>query len=118
MVVLSVGLSANARNAEMAAKMGLDLNHYNFVATSSFTPVQTSRKGIYVCGSFQAPKDIPSSVIDSSAAAGAVGSLLAPARFTLSKTQEMPFVRETRENPCVSGFFCAAAGPTLQVSWA
>ena len=113
LVVLSVGLSANAKNAEMAVQMGLDLNHYNFVATSSFTPVQTSRKGIYVCGSFQAPKDIPSSVIDSSAAAGAVGSLLAPARFTLSKTQEMPFVRETRGEPVRIGVFLCCCGTNI-----
>jgi heterodisulfide reductase subunit A len=112
-VVLSVGLSANAQNAAMAEKMGLDLNHYRFVTTSSFTPVQTSRPGIYVCGSFQAPKDIPSSVIDSSAAAGAAGSRLAPARFTKSKFPEEPSIRETRGEPVRIGVFLCRCGTNI-----
>ncbi|MCK7510466.1 MAG: hypothetical protein MZV70_44715 [Desulfobacterales bacterium] len=34
-----------------------------------FTPVETSRPGVYACGVFQGPKDIPSSVTEASAAA-------------------------------------------------
>ena len=112
-VVLSVGLSARSGNTAMASKMGLELNHYNFVETSSFSPVKTSRQGIYVCGSFQAPKDIPTSVIDSSAAAGAVGSRLAPARFTLTKSKEMPLIRETAGDPVRIGVFLCCCGTNI-----
>jgi hypothetical protein len=70
MVVLSVGLGATAEGRALAEKMGLKLNHYNFVDTASFKPVETGTPGIFVCGACQGPKDIPSSVVDSSAAAG------------------------------------------------
>ncbi|MCK7468077.1 MAG: hypothetical protein MZU91_08145 [Desulfosudis oleivorans] len=36
-----------------------------------FMPVATSRPGVYACGVFQGPKDIPGSVAEASAAAGA-----------------------------------------------
>ena len=89
-VVLSVGLGTTKEGVELAKSLGIDLDHYNFAATSSFNPVQTSRPGIYACGTFDAPKDIPSSVIDSSAAAGAAGCKLAQARWTLTKTVPIP----------------------------
>ncbi|MBW1752807.1 MAG: hypothetical protein JRJ46_06825, partial [Deltaproteobacteria bacterium] len=68
---------------ELAKKLGVDMDHYNFAQTSSFAPVESNRPGIYVCGAFEAPKDIPASVVDSSAAAGVVGSRLAESRWTL-----------------------------------
>ena len=39
-----------------------------------FQPIETSREGVYVCGVFQEPKDIPSSVTEASAAACAAGA--------------------------------------------
>jgi heterodisulfide reductase subunit A-like polyferredoxin len=49
--------------------LGIELNRYNFVKTDPFTPVETSRPGVYTCGVFQGPKDIPGSVTEASAAA-------------------------------------------------
>ena len=89
-VVLSVGLCVSEQVIAMARRLNIELNSYNFAETSSFEPVQSSRPGIYVSGSFQAPKDIPSSVVDSSAAAGVIGSRLAKARWTLTKTEHTP----------------------------
>jgi len=107
MVVLSVGLSASMKTAEQAKKWGIDLDHYNFASTSSFDPVKTSRPGIYVCGIFQGPKDIPSSVIDSSAAAGVAGSTLSDVRWTLTKTREIPDEIDVRgEAPRIGVFVC------------
>ncbi len=107
MVVLSVGLTASMKTAEQAKKWGIELDHYNFAATSSFDPVQTSRPGIYVCGIFESPKDIPSSVIDSSAAAGVAGSRLAEVRWTLTKTKEVPEETDVRgEAPRIGVFVC------------
>ncbi|MEE8621521.1 MAG: 2Fe-2S iron-sulfur cluster-binding protein, partial [Syntrophobacteria bacterium] len=45
MVVLSVGMEAPPGVIELAEKVGVDLNHYNFAATSSFNPVETSKPG-------------------------------------------------------------------------
>ena len=107
MVVLSIGLTASLKTAEQAKKWGIDLDHYNFARTSSFDPVETSRSGVYVCGVFQAPKDIPSSVIDSSAAAGVAGSRLAESRWTLTKTREIPEETDVRgEVPRIGVFVC------------
>ena len=60
-------MSAKAKQEKLS--LGLNLDHYNFMSTGSFKPVETSRPGVFVCGACQAPKDIPSSVVDSSAAA-------------------------------------------------
>ena len=106
-VVLSVGLMATKEGTELAQRLGVDLDHYNFAGTSSFAPVESSKPGIYVCGAFEAPKDIPSSVVDSSAAAGVVGSRLAEARWTLTKTKEIPEELDVSgESPRVGVFVC------------
>jgi heterodisulfide reductase subunit A len=113
MVVLSVGLSASMETAEQAKKWGIDLDHYNFAKTNSFDPVKTSRPGIYVCGTFQGPKDIPSSVIDSSAAAGVAGSSLADVRWTLTKTREIPEEVDVRGEPPRIGVFVCRCGTNI-----
>jgi len=113
MVVLSVGLSASLQTAEQAKKWGIDLDHYNFASTTSFDPVKTSRPGIYVCGIFQGPKDIPSSVIDSSAAAGVAGSRLSDVRWTLTKTREIPDEIDVRGEPPRIGVFVCRCGTNI-----
>jgi heterodisulfide reductase subunit A len=62
----------------LARKLEIEIDQYDHALTNSFEPVQTSRPGIYVCGTFEGPKDIPQSVIESSASAAVVGSALAP----------------------------------------
>jgi heterodisulfide reductase subunit A len=113
MVVLSVGLSASMKTAEQAKKWGIELDHYNFAKTDSFDPVKTSRPGIYVCGTFQGPKDIPSSVIDSSAAAGVAGSRLSDVRWTLTKTREIPEEVDVRGEPPRIGVFVCRCGTNI-----
>ena len=107
MVVLSVGLGATAKGRELAEKLGIELDRYHFVSTGSFKPVETSRPGIFVCGACQAPKDIPSSVIDSSAAAAVAGSLLSDSRWSMTKVQEAVEQRNIKgEAPRVGVFVC------------
>ncbi len=90
MVVLSVGFSSPKRLEDLAQRIGIDLDSYNFAETSSLSPVQTSKPGIYVSGCFDAPKDIPLSVTDASAAAAKAGALLSGARFTRTKKKKLP----------------------------
>ncbi|MCE5336379.1 MAG: CoB--CoM heterodisulfide reductase iron-sulfur subunit A family protein [Desulfobacteraceae bacterium] len=90
LVVLSQGLEAPADIAEMAKRLQIDLDASKFVQTSSLAPVETSRPGIFVCGFVAGPKDIPSSVIDASAASGACAALLSPARGTLTNEKTYP----------------------------
>jgi len=90
MVVLSVGLEISESTVDLARRLDVDLNRYNFADTQPFTPVETSRQGVYACGTFQGPKDIPSSVIEASAAACAAGKSLVEARNTCTKSVEIP----------------------------
>jgi heterodisulfide reductase subunit A-like polyferredoxin len=90
MVVLSVGLEVPQSTVELAERIGVQLNASNFAVTHPFTPIETSRAGVYACGVFQEPKDIPSSVIEASAAACAAGSRLADVRNTLTRSVERP----------------------------
>jgi heterodisulfide reductase subunit A len=107
MVVLSVGLEVDPQVKELARTLKVDLGEGSFVKNSSFAPVATSQPGIYVCGAFQGPKDIPQSVMEASAAAAAAGELLSPARYSLARKK--PTVEErdvTQEVPRIGVFVC------------
>ncbi|UCD77382.1 MAG: FAD-dependent oxidoreductase, partial [Desulfobacterales bacterium] len=107
MVVLSVGLQVPQSTVEMAQRLGVELNKSNFAVTHPFTPIETSRPGVYACGVFQEPKDIPGSVIEASAAASAAGSRLAGARNSLTRSVEVPDqIDVTGEAPRVGVFVC------------
>jgi len=90
LVVLSVGLQVTQETVELANRIGVDLDQYGFAATHPFSPVTTSREGIYACGTFDGPKDIPTSVTEASAAACAAGMALSEARGTDIQTLELP----------------------------
>jgi heterodisulfide reductase subunit A len=113
MVVLSVGLGVGDQAIDLAKKLNIELTPYHFAKTGSFDPVQSSRSGIYVCGAFQEPKDIPTSVIDASAAAGKVGSTLYNARWTLTQTKELPPEIDIKGEPPRIGVFICCCGTNI-----
>ena len=107
MVVLSVGLGIPQSSVEMARRLGIELNRYNFVETDPFAPVATSRPGIYTCGLFQGPKDIPGSITEASAAACAAGSNLVEARGTETESVEVPDeIDISEQDPRIGVFVC------------
>ena len=107
MIVLSIGMETSPEVIQLAKKLRINLSDGNFAQTSTFDPVATSRKGIYVCGAFQGPKDIPQSVVDSSAAASAAGEILTAARNTLTSQKEVvPEVNVVNERPRIGVFVC------------
>jgi heterodisulfide reductase subunit A-like polyferredoxin len=107
MVILSVGFEASPQSLTLAERLGIKLNESRFVHSSPFDPVSTSVPGIYACGIFQAPKDIPSSVADASAAACAAGRMLAPVRHTRTKTLELPAELNIEgQEPRIGVFVC------------
>jgi len=107
MVVLSIGMETSPEVIQLAKKLRIDLTDGNFCQTTTFDPVATSRKGIYVCGAFQGPKDIPQSVVDSSAAASAAGEILTAARNTLTRNKEVVAeVNVVNERPRIGVFVC------------
>ncbi len=112
-VVLSIGLMVSPRGVELAKRLGVDLDHYNFAQTSSFAPVESNVPGIYVCGAFEAPKDIPAAVVDASAAVGVVGSKLAESRWSLTKTKDVPAEIDARGEPPRVGVFVCCCGTNI-----
>jgi heterodisulfide reductase subunit A len=108
MVVLSIGLEAPKDALELAEKCNITLDKFSFAETSSFDPVGTSQKGIYVTGAFQSPKAIPQSVAMASSAAAQVKADLAEARGTLAV--EKKFVEEfdiADQEPRIGVFVCS-----------
>ena len=107
MIVLSIGLEISPEIVDMAKNLGIELTDGNFAKTSSFKPVETNKKGIFVAGAFQGPKDIPQAVVDSSAAAGEASALLASARNTLTQIPEViPETNIVGERPRIGVFVC------------
>jgi heterodisulfide reductase subunit A len=107
MAVLSVGLEITPEAVALAKKLDIDLTEGQFCKTDTFEPVKTSRKGVFVCGAFQGPKDIPQSVIEASSAAAEAGALLSRARNSLTKKKETPPDRSARDKrPRIGVFVC------------
>ncbi len=90
LAVLAVGLKTPAARSTMAAQWGLSLNSHRFIATSSLNQVQTSRPGIFICGTAREPMDIAETVTTASAAATAASQLLATTSRNLSTVPELP----------------------------
>ena len=107
LVVLSIGLVANAGNRELAGKCGIDLNQWGFAQNRPDNGVASNKKGIILCGAVTGPKDIPETVMESSAAAAAVGELLGSVRGTEVKIKEYPTEKTIQgERPRIGVFIC------------
>ncbi|PLX47231.1 MAG: pyridine nucleotide-disulfide oxidoreductase [Desulfobulbaceae bacterium] len=107
LVVLSQGLEAPHGAEQLAAASGIELNEYLFAATANFTPLATSRPGVYVIGAFQGPKDIPDSVTQAGGAAALCAGQLAPARASETIKATFPKERDIEgEEPRVGVFVC------------
>ena len=107
MVVLSIGLQTSPEVVDLADRLGIEMTPGHFAKTPVFSPVETNIAGVYTCGAFQGPKDIPQSVIDASAAAAAAGEILSGARNTLTKTATVvPEVDVSGEPPRIGVFVC------------
>ncbi|MDI6846728.1 MAG: FAD-dependent oxidoreductase, partial [Candidatus Bathyarchaeia archaeon] len=107
LVVLSVGMRPPKRAEELAKILGIELNKYNFCSTKTFSPLETSMPGIYVCGAFSSPKDIPESVAQASGAAARAASLIASEREKLTTVKEYPPEKDvSSEEPRIGVFIC------------
>ncbi len=107
MVVLAAGIKPKVSTIETARILNVDLDSLNFCQTDTFEPVQTSAPGIFVAGAFQAPKDIPQSVMEASASAGAVMRMLASRRNTLTRKKQLPPEKNfAGQEPRIGVFVC------------
>ena len=107
LVVLSVGMRPPKYAEELAKTLDIKLNKYNFCSTQTFLPLDSSRPGIYVCGAFSSPKDIPESVAQASGAAARAASLIASERGKLTVAKELPpEIDVSGEEPRIGVFVC------------
>jgi heterodisulfide reductase subunit A len=119
MVVLATGLQPPQSAAQLSRLLDIELNEYGFCETDKFTPLQTSRPGVYVCGAFSSPKEIVETIIDASGAAAEVMRLLNDRLHTHPFSRALPFLTlndlpaerdVSAEAPRTGVFICACAG--------
>ncbi len=107
MVVLSIGFEPRKDAVQFAHTFGIEPNEYGFAKTTPFDPVDTTREGIYVTGTYQSPKDIPESVAQGSAVAGRAMALLGEARGSEVVVKELPPEKDIAgQEPRIGVFVC------------
>ena len=107
MVVLSVGMTPPEDAEVLSRRLGFRLNRHGFCETDVYSPLCTTRPGIFVSGSFAAPKDIPTTVAEASGAAAKAASLISSARNTLVTVKEYPEeIDVSGQEPRVGVFVC------------
>jgi heterodisulfide reductase subunit A2 len=109
-VVLSVGMIVPPDVVALAEKLEIPLSPNHFVEASCFEPTNTFREGIFSCGAFNGPKDIPQSVMEGSAAAAASTRPLAAARGTLIRRKEFPPEKDIAAEEARVGVFVCNCG--------
>lgn len=113
MVVLSVGLEPRKDAAAFAKTFGIETDAWLFPKTSAFRPVSSSRPGVFVTGCYQSPKDIPETVAQGSAVAGAAMSLLSEARGTEITTRHLPPETVSANDEPRTGVFVCHCGVNI-----
>ena len=110
MLVLATGFCAPKGNVELAGKLGIELDPYQFVEVSDFAPVSTSKPGVYACGMALGPRDIPDSIMQASAAACLAGSDLVPAQAVDPDAELPPEIDFSGDKPKVGVFLSDFGG--------
>jgi len=113
LVVLSTGLQPPKLVRDVSRKFGVELNEHGFCATSSFRPVESSAEGIFACGPFTEPKDIPETVTQASAAAAKSLALLSEVCGTLTKSKKYPPEKDVSDQPPRIGVFICHCGTNI-----
>jgi heterodisulfide reductase subunit A len=113
LVVLSIGLSPTASNRELAQKLSIELDHHGFCESPAFSPMETSRKGIFACGVFHAPMDIPDTVTMASGAASLASQLLCEQRGSMVEEKVYPEEHDIRGEPPRVGIFVCDCGTNI-----
>lgn len=109
LLVLSVGMCASDAVRQTVRRLRLKTDDCGFVTTSAFHPLESSRRGVFVCGTASGPKDIPESVIQASGASSAVLALLGgfePRRVSVERATPI----DLRGEPTRIGVFVCRCG--------
>jgi heterodisulfide reductase subunit A len=108
LVVLAAAMRPADGVTELAQKLNVGYDQFGFLMEShpKLRPVETNTAGVYICGAAQAPKDIPESVAQASAAASKVQITLAASELTRE-----PEIAHINETTCAACFRCYEACP-------
>jgi heterodisulfide reductase subunit A len=89
LVVLATGVQPRHDADQVAERLGLEFSEDGFFAEAhpELRPVDTQRRGIYLAGTCQAPKDIPDTVAQAKAAAARVIVDLSQLKREIEETQ-------------------------------
>ncbi len=90
LVVLASPLIPSKGTKKLSKTLGIELDdNLFFKERSYFNKSLSTKDGIFICGSCQAPKNISESVSDASAVASQVAMLLNPVRYSQIKEREV-----------------------------
>jgi heterodisulfide reductase subunit A len=108
LVVLASAMRPAAGVAELAQKLnvGYDENGFLLESHPKLRPVETNAAGVFIAGACHAPKDIPESVAQASAAAGKVAVMFSGKELTRD-----PEVARIDANTCAACYACYRACP-------
>lgn len=114
MVVLATGQKPPGKAKEMGKILGIELDEHGFCIPKKGSPIETSRKGIFVCGSFSGPKDIPDTITEASGAAALAGSLMRKAAGEVEREDDkegsIKSHEAKEENENIGIFVCKCGG--------
>ena len=107
MAVLTTGFRIPAELRDLARRIGVEINEHGYAITGNFNPVASSKPGVYVCGLFESPKDIPDTMVQASAAACCASTNLNPLRIVQERNEDFPPERDiTGEEKRIGIFVC------------
>jgi len=108
LVVLADAVVPRPGSNRLAQMLGIGYDEYGFYSEAhpKLRPVETSKAGVFLAGACQAPKDIPDSVAQASAAASKVLGL-----FSQPELEREPIVAKVNEATCVHCRACINACP-------
>jgi heterodisulfide reductase subunit A-like polyferredoxin len=108
LVVLSIGMEPHTDATKLAEICNIEKSTYQFPKTTTFTPIDSTRPGVFLAGTYQGPKDIHETVIQGSAAAAQAMALLGDARWTETIRKELPPEKDIScEDPRLGIFVCS-----------
>jgi len=110
MVALSIGLECAVTAKSLSKEFGIELNPYGFCWASPFSPLETSRQGFFVCGTFGGPNDITESAMQASGAAADTLGILSEARFGHVPQKTYPPERDVSGEAVKIGVFLCQCG--------
>jgi heterodisulfide reductase subunit A len=108
--VLGIGQRPPRGSAELAKTVGAELNEWGFCKTVDPAGIETTQPGVYVCGSFSEPKDIPDTVTQATACAlEALEGMREKAAKPPKKTEPTP-EPTSEEEPKIGVVLCQCKG--------